>query len=142
MRNFTVLIGIFLMFVGVYYLGKNITFTTGLFPIYSENVSLPKIFNSTTNFSNNGTNNNISPIITDFVVPWSAVNQYRQTIEYNPSGEYRLVDMFGSSPLDTIQIQVYWKDIYGNLHPFEVASGCSSSIKLMFRRKDFNTTHL
>jgi hypothetical protein len=121
---------------------QNITFTTGLFPIYSENVSLPKIFNSTTNFSNNGTNNNISPIITDFVVPWSAVNQYRQTVEYTPSGEYRLVDMFGSSPLDTIQIQVYWKDIYGNLHPFEVESGCSSSIKLMFRRKDFNTTHL
>ena len=39
MRNFTVLIGIFLMFVGVYYLGKNITFTTDLYPFWWRGIS-------------------------------------------------------------------------------------------------------
>lgn len=117
---------------------QSIVFTTGMFPIYNENVSVPEIFNSNTEFNKNNNNNLISPIITDFVVPWSATNQYRQTIEYAPSGEYRLVDMFGRKPLDSIQIQVYWKDIYGGLHPFDVDSGCSGSVKLMFRKKTFN----
>jgi len=117
---------------------QSLVFTTGMFPIYNENVSVPEIFNSNTQFNKNNNNNLISPIITDFVIPWSAVNQYRQTIEYAPSGEYRLVDMFGRKPLDSIQIQVYWKDIYGGLHPFEVNSGCSGAIKLMFRKKSFN----
>jgi hypothetical protein len=117
---------------------QSIVFTTGMFPIYNENVSVPEIFNSNTEFNKNNNNNLISPIITDFVIPWSATNQYRQTIEYAPSGEYRLVDMFGRKPLDSIQIQVYWKDIYGGLHPFEVNSGCSGAIKLMFRKKTFN----
>lgn len=117
---------------------QSIVFTTGMFPIYNENVSVPEIFNSNTQFNKNNNNNLISPIITDFVIPWSATNQYRQTIEYSPSGEYRLVDMFGKKPLDSIQIQVYWKDIYGGLHPFEVNSGCSGAIKIMFRKKSFN----
>ena len=117
---------------------QSIVFTTGLFPIVPENVSIPKIWNSDTSFKNNGNNANISPVITDFQVPWSAVNQYRQTIEYQPAGEYRLVDLYGTSPLQAIEISVFWKDIYANLHPFELESGCSSSIKIMFRRKDYN----
>ena len=108
---------------------QSIVFTTGLFPIVPENVSIPKIWNSDTSFKNNGNNANISPVITDFQVPWSAVNQYRQTIEYQPAGEYRLVDLYGTSPLQAIEISVFWKDIYANLHPFELESGCSSSIK-------------
>jgi hypothetical protein len=116
---------------------QSIVFQTGQFPINSENVGVPKLFNSDTFFNTNNNNNLIAPIITDFVVPWSETNQYRQTVEYQPSGEYRLVDMFGRKPLDSIQISVFWKDLYGNLIPFEVSPGCGGSIKLMFRKKSY-----
>jgi hypothetical protein len=42
--------------------------------------------------------------------------------------------------LNRVDIIVYWKDKFGNIHPFELSPGNSASVKLMFRRKDFNTT--
>ena len=35
---------------------------------------------------------------------------------------------------------MYWKDTFGNIHPFELHPGCAANVKLMFRRKDFNTS--
>ncbi|MFM7987060.1 MAG: hypothetical protein ACKPKO_47890 [Candidatus Fonsibacter sp.] len=42
--------------------------------------------------------------------------------------------------LNRVDIIVYWKDTYGNIHLFELSPGNSASVKLMFRRKYFNTT--
>ncbi|MFM7986978.1 MAG: phage major capsid domain-containing protein, partial [Candidatus Fonsibacter sp.] len=38
--------------------------------------------------------------------------------------------------LNRVDIVVYWKDTFGNIHPFELHPGCSANVKLMFRRKD------
>jgi hypothetical protein len=53
-----------------------------------------------------------------------------------------LVDLYGESPANQVDIQVYWKDQYGLIHPFYLASGCSGSLKLMFRRKDYNDVNI
>jgi hypothetical protein len=120
---------------------QSIVFTTSLLPIVQSIVGLPRIFNSTTNnLSNTGNNSLISPIITDFQVPFSATNQYRPNLEYQPSGEYRLIDMYGLTPQSSVEITVFWKDNFSGLHEFYLGAGCSASIKLMFRRKDFNTS--
>jgi hypothetical protein len=37
-----------------------------------------------------------------------------------------------------MEITVLWKDNYGGTHLFMLAAGCSASIKLFFRPKDFN----
>jgi hypothetical protein len=120
---------------------QSIVFTTSLLPIVPSVVSIPKIFNSSTfNLSSVGNNSNIAPIITDFQIPYSATNQYRPNLTYTPQSEYRLIDLYGLSPQSSLEISVLWKDNFGGNHVFLLGAGCSASIKLMFRRKDFNTS--
>ena len=63
-------------------------------------------------------------------------------VVYNPAAEYRLIDMRSCMNLNRVDIVVYWKDTFRNIHPFELPPGCAANVKLMFRRKDFNTTIL
>jgi hypothetical protein len=121
---------------------QSIVFSSTLLPVVNENVGLPLILNGTSpNQIQVGSSANIFPIVTDFIVPFSATNGYVPDISYVPSGEYRLVDLYGESPANQIDIQVFWKDQYGLLHPFLVGSGCSGSLKVMFRRKDYNNVY-
>jgi len=46
--------------------------------------------------------------------------------------------MNSTANLNRIDIIVYWKDRSGGLHPFLLQPGCAASVKLMFRRKDFD----
>lgn len=121
---------------------QSIVFSTSLLPVVPENISVPKVWNADSNLFNVGNNANISPILTDFQVPFSPGNTYKPTIDYQPSGEYRLVDLYSNSPLSALELSVYWKDNFGNLHPFYLGAGCSANMKIMFRRKDFNATSL
>ena len=58
---------------------------------------------------------------------------------YNPTAEYRLIDMNSCMDLNRVDIIVYWKGKFGHIHPFELNPGNAASVKIMFRRKDFNT---
>jgi len=122
---------------------QSIVFTSTLLPVVMENVGTPSILNGTApNSITLGSTANIFPVVTDFIVPFSATNGYVPDISYVPNGEYRLVDLYGESPCNQVDIQVFWKDQYGLLHPFLLGSGCSGSLKLMFRRKDYNNADL
>lgn len=121
---------------------QSIVFTTALLPVQPELVGVPKVFNSDSNLFNSGNNSNIANILTDFIVPFEPGNTYKPNLVYTPNGEYRLMDLAGSSPLSALEMTVFWKDIFGALHPFYLNSGCSASIKLMFRRKDYNAVNL
>jgi hypothetical protein len=112
-----------------------------LLPVVPENVSLPKIYNSPQGANLSGGNNsNISPILTDFEVPFSALNTYCPNITYTPSCEYRMTDLYGDNVLSGIQLAVFWIDYYGNSYPIQLASGCSASVKLLFRKKSWNAS--
>lgn len=121
---------------------QSLVFTTALLPVSPELIGVPKVFNSDSNLFNTGNNANISNILTDFIVPFEPNNTYKPNIVYTPNGEYRLMDLNGASPLSALEMSVFWKDVFGTLHPFYLNSGCSASIKLMFRRKDFNNVNL
>ena len=122
---------------------QSIVFTSTLLPVNMENVGTPLILNGANiNQVNVGSTANILPVVTDFVVALSATNNYQPDITYVPTGEYRLVDLYGTSPCKQIDISVFWKDVYGINHPFLLGSGCSGSLKVMFRRKDFNNTEI
>jgi hypothetical protein len=116
---------------------ESIVLTTGILPINNSNIGLPKIFNNQGQLISVGNNSNISPIISDFQIEFNALNTYRNQIQYTPSGEYRLIDLFGAVPISNIQIGVLWKDIYGNFRNFNLNAGCSANMKLMFRRRDY-----
>ena len=121
---------------------QSIVFTSTILPVVMENVGTPLILNGTSSAITVGSTANVFPVVTDFIVPFSATNTYVPDISYVPSGEYRLVDLYGESPANQVDIQVYWKDQYGLIHPFYLASGCSGSLKLMFRRKDYNDVNI
>ena len=122
---------------------QSIVFTTALLPVNMENVGTPSVTNGSSPFViKKNPAANVFPIVTSFIVPFSATSNYLPDITYTPTSEYRLVDLYGTSPSNSIDVQVYWSDIFGVLHPFYVGSGCSGSLKIMFRRKDYNNIDL
>ena len=117
----------------------SIVFCTGQLPIVSTNTSPPLTYDDTSNnnLTSNGNNSNLSSILSDFEIPVSETNQYRPIIVYNPSSEYRLVDMHSSTSLNKIDITVFWKTHFGDFIPLRLQPGCAAHIKLMFRHKTF-----
>ena len=119
---------------------QSIAFSSTVLPVVMQNVGTPAILNGIT--VDNQNTANIFPVITDFVVPFSANNGYLPDITYTPGSEYRLVDLSGTNPANQVDITVYWRGPYGLLHPFYIGSGCVATLKLMFRRKDFNNVNI
>jgi len=114
-----------------------LVFTTSLLPIHSSIVSAPVLFGAGATFTTAGNNSGIANILTDLEITTDKGWQTKPNISYVPTAEYRLFDLNGNAPLSAIQISVSWKDTFGRLNPLRLGSGCNASIKLMFRRKDF-----
>ena len=117
----------------------SVVFCSGMLPIVATNTSPPLTYDDTSNnnLANNGNNSNLTSIISDFEIPVSETNKYRPVIVYNPSAEYRLIDMYSSSNLNKIDIMVFWKTHYGEYIPLRLQPGCAAHIKLMFRHETF-----
>lgn len=116
----------------------SIVFTTSLLPSVPELVASPIIFGNNGAPVLTGQNANITTTLTDFIVPMTTGNEYKPSINYTPTGEYRLTSLFGKNPIHGIQVNVFYKDRFGNLIPVTLATGCSGSLKILFRRKDFS----
>lgn len=114
-----------------------LVFTTSLLPIHSSIVSAPVLFGSGAAFTTAGNNSGIANILTDLEVSTDKGWQTKPNISYVPTAEYRLFDLNGNAPLSAIQISVSWRDTFGRLNPLRLGSGANASIKIMFRRKDF-----
>lgn len=121
---------------------QSIVFTTAFLPVVPELTAVPKFFGVDSKFFNVGNNSNITSTLTDFEMPLVTGSEYKPLIQYNPTAEYRLVDLFGNNPISAIEIRIYWKDEYSNLIPLTLAPGASASVKIMFRKKDFNNGNL
>ena len=118
----------------------SIIFATALLPVVPTQTSLPNNLGLNDNERSTGNNSNLLSSISDFSIAVDGNNQYRPMLVYNPGAEYRLIDMHKSMNLHKVDLVVYWKDTFGNTHPFELRPGCAANVKLMFRSKDFNTT--
>ncbi len=78
---------------------------------------------------------NYYPIITDFAVGLENANQLQEVLVYNPSAQYRLVDMTSDSPLNKIDLQFFWEDRYNNIIPVPLSTYQQASVKLLFTKK-------
>ncbi|MFM7981926.1 MAG: phage minor capsid protein, partial [Candidatus Fonsibacter sp.] len=106
-----------------------IIFASALLPIKTTQTSLPRDIGSNENaFSNVGNNSNLLSAISDFAITGDGNRQYRPMIIYNPSAEYRLVDMNSYMHLNRVDIIVYWKDTFGNIHMFELSPRNATSV--------------
>jgi len=118
---------------------QSMVFTTALLPVVPELTAIPVVFGANSKYASDGNNSNISPTLTDFEVQLTNGFEFKPNITYAPSGEYRLTDLYGNTPLSALEVRVFWKDIFGNLHPFYLNEGCNASIKIMFRKKIYNS---
>jgi hypothetical protein len=110
----------------------SVVFCSNTLPIVPTNISAPSVYYNGLSINNNGNNSNVSQIITDFV---SDTGFYKPNIVYNPSAQYRLVDMTGNRPVSNLDISVYWKDRIGTLQPFLIGTGTTATLKILFTRK-------
>lgn len=72
---------------------------------------------------------NFKPILTDFNIVGD-----RTAIVYNPSAQYRYIDLQGSSPINTINLQIYWTDTLGNFYPLYIYPTEQINILILFER--------
>jgi hypothetical protein len=119
---------------------KSIVVRASLLNVVAENIATPVIYeNGSQNINQGKQNTNILPILLEFSIPLNIGTEYRPYIFYQPTGEYRLSDLYGDIPLDGLQFDVFWKDTFGNLIPLQLAMGASATMKILFRKKIFNS---
>jgi hypothetical protein len=121
---------------------SSIVFSTSLMPVVPELTAAPAIFTGGSGFSSSGNNSNVTNVLTDLEVPLTQGWETKPTVNYAPNAEYRLSDLFGTSPVYSINITVFWKDRFGKLLPLTLSAGGSANIKIMFRRKDYGAITL
>ena len=111
----------------------SVIFASSLLPLTTTQTSLPRNVGSNEDaFANVGNNLNRLSAISDFAIAVDGNNQYRPMMIYNPGAEYRLIDMNSYMNLNRIDIIVYWKDTFGNIHPFELQPGRAANVNIMF----------
>lgn len=103
---------------------RKIVITTNSIPIISEYTP-----------TNNSGISSTLPIITDFVPQIEMAGDSRSIAFYNPTSQYRLVDMKSSEQLNTIDLKVYWQDDASNLFPLLLTVFQQASVKLGFFKR-------
>ena len=116
---------------------ESLIFTTSLLPVLPSLLGVPALFSGNSGVSNQD-NNNIINTVTDLVVNLTTGSEYLPNVIYEPTAEYRLLDLQSNAPLTSIQISVVWKDIFGQVHDFYIQNGCQASLKVMFRKNAYN----
>lgn len=110
-----------------------IDFSTTQIPIDIEFVPV-----SNTNSNQILGNTAFKPILTDFVPDTSlGPGAARSRFVYNPTAEYRLVNMNSKASLSAVDLTIFWTDKFGVSHPYLIAADESLTVKFMFIRKDF-----
>jgi hypothetical protein len=101
---------------------RRIIFTTAGIPTEPE--TIPSI-------NNNASQN----ILTDFIVDTTLVGDGRSIAYYIPSGQYRLIDLNSDTPLQKLDVRIFWEDLNNNIYPLGITVFQQASIKLLFTRK-------
>lgn len=119
-----------------------IVFTTTLIPIINEQSGTPLTLgqgNTTASGVASGASA-FQPIITDISVPLINADGYNEQVSYVPSAEYRLTSLTNAQvDIRSVDIQVYWRNrLDGNLYPIKMFNQATFSLKILFRRRDFN----
>lgn len=112
-----------------------VVFTTAQLPVVPQLVAAASNYYSDS--QNSVTNADVSYILCDFSAQLATGTEYKPNITYIPPAEYVLNELYGDVPLSSISIYVFWKDKFGDLHPFLLEAGGTALLKIMFRKKDF-----
>ena len=111
---------------------EKIIFTTQALPVVQEYFRTAE---SLLSDSPDGGTSSIS-IMTDFSPDVEAPGSPRSHFVYNPTAQYRLIDLKGNVEQKRINLQLFWSDNKNNIYPFFINSQGKISVKLLFVRKD------
>lgn len=120
---------------------QSYVFTSTILPIEAQLTGQPQNLNiiDPTTTNNSYKQQSLTKILTDFIVPLtSGVEVTNQILYYIPSGEYRLIDLIGQNSINTLTLEIFWKDVYNVLHPLTLDAGSSSNLLCMLRKKTYN----
>jgi hypothetical protein len=117
---------------------SQVIFNTSLIPCATTLIGIPRITNG---FGGLGSqqqtqNDNFANQITDLVVNISNGYEYLPAILYEPTAQYRYIDLQSNTPLYGVQITVGWKDVYGITHDFYLSDNQGTSMKILFCKKE------
>ncbi len=105
---------------------------SGSLPILSEGITLQANDGTRTSDIISGESINI---ISDFEVDLASMYNYRASLHYNPSAEYRRITMVGEQPLTSFDLSIYWRDNYDNLYPILIPDHGQATVKILFEEK-------
>ena len=112
---------------------QSLIFTSASLPVTHD------ILSNSVLFDNFGTAGSVAggflPIITDFEVDNSTVNNLKGSIHYIPTAEYRRVNLRGKDQIRQIDLNVFWKDVFGNIYPIYIPINNALTIKILFEEK-------
>ena len=112
-----------------------IVFTTAQLPVVPQLIAAASNYYSGS--QNSSTNADTQYILCDFSAQLKTGTEYKPNISYVPPAEYVLAELYSDKELYSISIFVYWKDKFGDLHPFYLEPGGTALLKIMFRKKEF-----
>ena len=115
-----------------------VIFNTSLIPCANTLVGIPRITNGSGQLGSQQQlqNDNFSNQITDLCVNISNGYEYLPAILYEPTAQYRYIDLQGNTPLSGVQISVSWKDVYGIVHDFYLSNNQGTNMKILFQKKN------
>jgi hypothetical protein len=111
---------------------SSIVITSNTLPIVQNQLSNPLIYVNNVQFSLSTTGSNFAQIITDF----QSDSNFKTDgmVQYLPTAEYRRVQLYGTTPLNTIDVSVYWMDKNGKMWPFYLLAGGHFQMKFLFEK--------
>lgn len=114
---------------------SSIIITSNSLPLITDQFARSYGGNQSFALSTQGKSANL-PILTEFFVEPSTFQTPASTAVflYN-AALYRMYDLFGNNPIQTLDFKFYWSDRQGNLYPLQIAPGRSLNLKIVFIKK-------
>ena len=115
-----------------------IAFNSALLPVLTNNSSPPNVINSNqydSTYTSRGQNAQRDNSISDIQIGLVSGSEYKPTIIYIPSAQYRLIDMLGTNPIYQVSFSITFKTKFGQILPFRLSSQCGANLKILFVRK-------
>ena len=116
-------------------------FTSTFIPLNPESSSAPVQVNNTNLGQNLATGQGFSNIIHDFCPNQTGGAEFGiGQLLYEPTAEYRIACMTAKQPVQAVDISMWWRyRLTGELIPLYMPPLASVSVKIMFRRKKWNS---
>ncbi len=111
---------------------SSIVFTSNFLPVVNNQLSNPVVYVNNQLVSLTQASSNFATVITDFC---SANFKTDDVVLYNPTAEYRRIQLIGDRPINTVDVNVFWLDKASQkLLPFYLLAGGSFSMKILFEK--------